>query len=60
MSRIDSQSYLKSLKTPTIYLFEICRFNNSYLLYLYLHRSYIYSDLYRFLGFTWLDITSTR
>ena len=45
MSRIDSQSYLKSLKTPTIYLFEICRFNNSYLLYLYLHRSYIYSDL---------------
>ena len=42
MSRMDSWSYLQYLKTPTIYLFEICRCSYLYLLYLYLHRSYIF------------------
>ena len=44
-SRMHSGSSLKSLKSPTIYLFEICRCNYLYLLYLYLLRSYTYLDL---------------
>ena len=49
-SRIDSWSCLKSIKSPTIYLFEIWICNYLYLPYLYLRKNYRFRFTKDFLG----------